>query len=170
MASYTISCAICGTTFTASSARAKYCSPTCKDLGAKNARRKWEAKSDYKEKQRLRMKERRRVSREELHRQQEAVQAVIRQERLEQAKEDRKKTLAETRRKAKAGDLDAQMDIALEKGNSLEYWRLYKECILQSEKEFNYIGRHTVGGIEVREDNFEYLVVEMLEGETEIGE
>lgn len=163
MAVYQRICAICNTPFTATGARAKYCSPKCRAIGTQKARKEWEIKSNFKEKQRLRMKERRRVSREELHRQQEAVQAVIRQKRLEQAKADRKKSLAETRRKAKAGNLDAQMDIALEEGNALKYWRLYKEAILQAEREFNCTLKHIVGGIDVHTDNFEYLIAEKLE-------
>lgn len=45
----------------------------------------------------------------------------------------------------------------------LEYWCNYKERILESEREFNFRGVHLVGGIEVHEENFEYLVVEQIE-------
>lgn len=40
---------------------------------------------------------------------------------------------------------------------------MYKEAIIKSEEEFHYRGRHLVGGIEVHEENFEYLVVEQIE-------
>lgn len=54
--------------------------------------------------------------------------------------------------------------------NLREYWRLYKERYLESEREFNYVGRHLVGGIEVHEENFEYLVVEQIEDKKDCNE
>ncbi len=45
----------------------------------------------------------------------------------------------------------------------LEYWRKYKEELLESEREFNFKGFHLVGGIDIHEENFESLVVEQLE-------
>lgn len=65
--------------------------------------------------------------------------------------------------KAKQGNLSSMSSLAFMEGDPLEGWRLYKEAILESEEEFSRTGRHLVGGIEVHEENFEYLVVEQIE-------
>ena len=53
--------------------------------------------------------------------------------------------------------------VPYKKKDPLEYWHNYKEQILESEREFDFKGVHLVGGIEVHEENFEYLVVQQLE-------
>ncbi len=49
-------CEICGKEFTAKAGNVKYCSPECKEEGKQQRRKKWEERTDYKEKQRQIMK------------------------------------------------------------------------------------------------------------------
>ncbi|WP_427813516.1 hypothetical protein ACQKTA_09065 [Enterococcus sp. 22-H-5-01] len=65
--------------------------------------------------------------------------------------------------KANSDSLSTLQQLTLIQEEPLEYWRLYKEQILESEKEFNYKGHHFVGGIDIHDENFEYLVIEQLE-------
>ncbi|NLL91201.1 MAG: hypothetical protein GX222_02130 [Ruminococcaceae bacterium] len=163
MASYERQCVICNKPFTATAARAKYCSVKCRAIGADKARKEWEANSNYKEKQRQKMRDRRSEEIAELKR--------IREEEWEtrEAKENKeyearkKRERAEMKRKAKAGDREAKMYIAEEEGDLLEYWRLFKEDFLENENKSKYKVLYIVGGIDIYEDDFEYLVVEQIE-------
>lgn len=169
MAGRTVICAICGQSFTAPAPRTKYCSPKCRAIGANQARKEWETNTDYKGKQRLKMSARRQEEQGEIQRHRQAEQAAAAAKNSAELKAKRKEELKELRKKAKAGDLEAQQELAAEKGDTLEYWRLYKERILQSEREFNYTGLHMVGGIDIHLDNFEQLVVDQIENKERKG-
>ena len=162
MAEYRNVCQICGKAFTATSPRTKYCSALCRAKGAKQARSSWEEKTDYRTSQRLLMRRRRNEDRNVINarEREEALQEL--QDAREAAADLFKKKLPELRKMAKAGDLSAQRQLAAEKGDVLEYWRLYKEMILQTEKQYDMRPDrlHTVGGIDVHEDNFEYMALE----------
>ncbi len=62
----------------------------------------------------------------------------------------------------KAGDLFARRQLAAEKGDVLEYWRIYKEMILQTEERYDMSQNrlHTVGWIDIHEQNFEFMALE----------
>ncbi|MDT2751500.1 hypothetical protein P7H01_05440 [Enterococcus thailandicus] len=170
MPGYTVVCTVCGNSFPAVTKNKKYCSPSCRAAGAKRVREEWEQNSDYKVKQRQRMREKRKQE-QATTQQQRQMHRIKTNEVLQRELECRKKQhLEETKKKVAQGDLNALQDLAFEKGDILEYWRLYKEQILESEREFNYVGRHLIGGIEVHEENFEYLVVEQIEDKKDCNE
>lgn len=162
MPELTVKCLVCGSDFFAMAANEKYCSDLCRALASKEKRKSWERDSNYKASQRERMREQRANERKALNR--------YRQERrnrksrwspkeLEASKQRWKERLVE---EAKQGNLSSMSSLAFMEGDPLEGWRLYKEAILESEEEFNRTGRHLVGGIEIHEDNFEFLVVEQI--------
>lgn len=157
-----LKCLVCGSAFFAKTVNEKYCSDLCRALASKEKRKSWERDSNYKANQRERMREQRANERNALTRHKQAKR--IRRsfwslEELEANKQQWKERLVE---EAKQGNLSSMSSLAFLEGDSLEGWRLYKEAILKSEEEFHHIGRHLVGGIEIHEDNFEYLVVEQI--------
>jgi hypothetical protein len=164
MASYKVKCSVCGKTFTTDRHNAKYCSALCRAQGAIAARDKWEKDTDYTTKQRLLMRQRRLEEVDAIRQKQEQDSAEVIKELNAAADAVHKEELKEIRKKAKQGDLFAQQRLALEKGDSLAYWRLYKEMILQDEENYprKRSGLQLVGGIEVHTDNFEYLVMDQL--------
>lgn len=163
MQNYTVICTVCGSSFSAATKNEKYCSSSCRAAGAKRVREEWEQNSDYKAKQRQRMREKRKQEQAAMQQQRQMQRRKINEASQREAEHRKKQRLEEIKKKATQGDLNALQDLALERGDTLEYWRLYKEQILESEREFNYVGRHLVSGIDVHEENFEYLVVEQLE-------
>jgi len=165
MPDFTVKCTVCGNSFSATTMNEKYCSPSCRAAGAKRVREEWEQSSNYKVKQRKRMREKRKQEQTAMqhHRQMQRTKTAEASQRETESR--RKQRLEDVHKKAAQGDLNALQELAFTEGNTLEYWRLYKEQILESEREFNYIGRHLVNGIEVHEENFEYLVVEQIENE-----
>ena len=54
------------------------------------------------------------------------------------------------------------MRMALKQKNTLEYWRIYKEFIIEENERLNMVGKNTVGGIDVYDDAFEFRVLELL--------
>lgn len=160
-----IECIICGETIKATSKNEKYCSPLCRATGAKITRKEWEQASGYRAKQRQRMREQRKADRSALQNRRQMQQTRSLEDSKKAAAARKKKHIEDTRNRANNGDMHALQEIALENGNVLEYWRLYKEQILKSEREFHCRGRHLVGGIEIHEADFEHQVVEQLEAE-----
>lgn len=166
MPNFTVKCAVCSTVFHANTRNEKYCSPLCRAKGTRQVREEWEQNNNYKVMQRQRMREKRMQEQTAMkqHRQLQRKKAIeASQKEMEQTKEQR---LEEIRKKAAQGDLNAMQELAIVEGDNLEYWRLYKERILKSEKEFGREGRHLVGGIEIHEVDFEHLVVKQLEERT----
>ena len=165
MPKYKVKCAICGTGFLAKTKNEKYCSPSCRADGAKQTRKTWEQSDRYKKKQKERMQKKRQEEQRALQEKRNAQRSKTLSNSKKEDAARKKKRNQEMQEKAKQGDLNALQELALERGDTLEYWRLYKEKILKSEKEFDYIGRNIVGGIDIHEENFEYLVIEQLENE-----
>lgn len=165
MPDYTVICTVCGDSFSAATKNEKYCSPSCRAAGAKRVREEWEQNSDYKAKQRQRMREKRKQEQAAMQQHRQAQRRKANETSQIEMELRKKQRLEDIKKKAAQGDLNALQDLAFEKGDILEYWRLYKEQILESEREFNYVGRHLVSGIDVHEENFEYLVVEQIENE-----
>ena len=165
MSEYRVECLICGESFLAASKNEKYCSAFCRAAGARKTRKEWEQTSGYKVKQRQRMREQRKADRTALQRRKQMQQTRSLEDSKKTAAARKKKRIENIHNKASQGDMHALQEIALESGNVLEYWRLYKEQILKSEKEFHCRGRHVVGGIEIHENDFEHRIVEQLETE-----
>lgn len=162
MPKLTVKCLMCGSDFFAASANEKYCGDLCRALASKEKRKSWERHSNYKANQRKRMREQRAHERDALnrHKQDNRIRkGPWSPEEYEANKHRWKERLLE---KAEQGNLSSMSSLAFMEGDPLEGWRLYKEAILESEEEFNRTGRHLVGGIEVHEENFEYLVVEQI--------
>lgn len=158
-----VKCLVCGSDFFATSANEKYCGDLCRALASKEKRKSWERHSNYKEHQRERMREQRANERSALNREKQK-RRTRKGPRLPEEYEDNKHRWKERLiEKAKQGNLSSMSSLAFMEGDPLEGWRLYKEAILESEEEFSRTGRHLVGGIEVHEENFEYLVVEQIE-------
>lgn len=162
MPSYKVKCAMCGISFLAKTRNEKYCSLLCRADGAKQIRNARERSDSYKIKRNERMQKKRQEEQRALEEKRKAQRSKALSNSKKEDVARKKKHDQEIQEKAKQGDLNALQELALGRGDTLEYWRLYKEKILKSEKEFNYIGRNLVGGIDVHEENFEYLVIEQL--------
>lgn len=157
-----IKCAICGKEFEVPGGNAKYCSEKCRKDGQRMRRQEWESRTGYKEKQRrIAAEHRAEVARiaeleeKEANRKRKAAETKARR------KKERKQT-AELEAKAAEGNKLARMKLALKQGNALEYWRLYKEIVIEENERLNMVGKNTVGGIDIYDDVFEYKVVELL--------
>lgn len=160
-------CPICGQIFEAAYTSVKYCSDQCRQIGAKQARRSWEQRSGYSEKQRQLMAERRRER-------SEAIQEANRSARISREEADRiNKERAENARKqliesATAGDLVSIMILAQRSGNWPEYWRAYKAYEIQLAEERGEDCTAKVNSIPVTDPDFEALVIYSIENEKRI--
>ncbi|MFB8466697.1 hypothetical protein [Enterococcus thailandicus] len=160
-----VKCFVCGKPFLTKSIKGKYCSNLCRALAAKDKRKLWEKNTEYKAKQRERMREQRANEKDALNRcrqERRTRKSPWSPEELEANKQRWKERLVE---EAKQGNLSSMSSLAFMEGDPLKGWRLYKEAILKSEEEFHRRGRHLVGEIEIHEEDFEYLVVEQIENE-----
>lgn len=155
-------CAICGKEFEVKGGNVKYCGMDCKREGQRRRRKEWEVRTGYREKQRQAASdyraERYRIA------EQEAKEAN-RKKKAAETKARRKKerqinAILEAR--ASNGDKVALMRMALKQKNTLEYWRIYKEFIIEENERLNMVGKNTVGGIDVYDDAFEFKVLELL--------
>lgn len=155
-------CPVCGKAFAAERNNMKYCSPLCRVEGAKTARKQWEQDNDFLKTQRIRMRQRRMEERDAVRAEKAAEAQRRHAELLEAAEALHKEQLIEVRQRAAEGDLFAQRQLALDGGDWLEYWRLYKEMILETEEQYRSGGFHNIGGEDVHEEHFEYFVMEHL--------
>ncbi|MBG9989016.1 hypothetical protein HZY88_08515 [Aerococcaceae bacterium DSM 111176] len=156
-------CAVCGNSFYTTANHAKYCGSQCREIGTKRVRNDWEKNTDYNDKVKLLMQEKRAAQRQEKN---EALKA----ERLmhQQAQKAKDEEVAKVKRekllaKAEAGDLRALRVLASERGDLVEQWRLYKEMVLQSADKTGRYPNHIVGGVSLYDEDFEHLVAEQLE-------
>lgn len=160
---YTSKCAVCEKVFTSKNWNEKYCSPLCRASGSKKVREEWEKSNDYKSKQRERMRHKRKEERNAMQQHRQNKRKKIAESSNNENEHREEQRLSALQSKAKKGDLNALQQLALHQGDALEYWRLYKEKILESEKKFGCGGIHLVGGIDIYENNFEFLVLEQLQ-------
>lgn len=162
-----IICAICGREFQIKGGNVKYCSTDCKKVGQRQRRKEWETRTGYREKQRAATADYRaeqaRIAEQEVK---EADQKRKAAETKARRKKERKEA-AELKAKAAKGDKMSLLRLALKEGNALEYWRLYKEIVLEENERLDMVGRNTVGGIDVYDDAFEYKVLELLREQRE---
>lgn len=166
MSDYNAECIVCGEKFSTVTRNGKYCSPLCRATGAKQVREEWERTTGYKVKQRQRMRDKRKEEQSALTRHKKIHRTTTNEISQDKAEDRKIQRFEDIRKKAKQGDLHALQELALANGNFLEYWRLYKEKILKSERKFGNVGLHLVGGIDIHEESFEYLVVEQLENKS----
>lgn len=146
-------CPVCGRIFTAYANATKYCSPECRIKGRADAIQAWQLRTGYKEKKRLSMQQKRAEDRKAIN-QRRAKAARIQHEKAREIETERKKKRSEDlMAQADAGDLTAQMILACDRGNMLEYWRLRKAMYLNSNNILN------VGNTNIQEEDFEYKVM-----------
>lgn len=157
-------CPICGSSFSGKG-KMKFCSPSCAEAGARQARKEWEERTGFLEKQRKRAQDYR------------DQQAGINRELMEQEakKKAANRKRADTRRlnkerkelieAADAGDLDAMMDLAFETGDMRTYYTLYQEQLFRNDREYGIPrnGVRTIGGIDVYSATFVDDVLDALE-------
>lgn len=162
-------CPICGKAFESQGGNVKYCSPDCKQEGQRQRRKEWEARTGYKEKQRQAAADHR--AEQARQAEQEAKEAA-RKKKSADTKARRKKErqeAAELAQRAEKGDRTALLRLALKSGNTLEYWRLRKEMILEEDEKRGRISNIIVGGISVYAGDFECQVLAALEERSAIN-
>lgn len=150
------SCPICGKSFNTELSQ-KYCSSICTKEGQKRIRKEWEERTGYKEKKRQWTKEYR-------AKQKEVTQRIIEKEDEERAEARKRQDeimmqegQAELEAAAANGDIDAQMELALEQDDMRTYYTLYRESIMKNDDEFNVKdrhGRHIIAGVDVYDPDF----------------
>lgn len=156
-------CPICGKSFNTPLTK-KYCSSECTKEGQRRTRKDWEERTGYKEKKRQWTKDYR-------TKQREVNQGIIEKEDKKRAaaqkRQDairRKKAQKELEAAAANGDIDAQMDLALDRDDMRTYYTLYRESIIKNDDEFNVknrYGRHIIAGADVYDPDFVEKAVAM---------
>ncbi len=158
-----LKCTICDKEFEAPGGNVKYCSMQCKKEGQRKSRQEWENRTGYKEKQRIAKAE----LRAELARKAEQdAKENTRKKKSAETKAKRKKErqkATELAQKAENGDMVSLLRLALKNGNTLEYWRLRKEMILEEDAKTGRISNCLIGGISVYTGDFEYQIMAALE-------
>lgn len=153
-------CPICGQEFTTNRSNTKYCSDRCKAEGAKLTRKKWEAKTDYKEKQRQRMQAYRSEQAEEQARLRAAEAQRLRAERAAEFKKHKTALRRQLKAKASAGDPLARMQLS--NPLQLEYWQAYKDYELQYANQSGQPSTRTVNGVSIYDTHFPEEVVQAI--------
>lgn len=162
-------CPICGKEFETQGGNVKYCSLDCKRDGQRQRRKEWEARTGYKEKQRQAAADHR--AEQARQAEQEAKEAA-RKKKSAETKAKRKKERQEAAKlaqRAENGEMVALLRLALKNGNTLEYWRLRKEMILEEDEKTGRISNNIVGGVSVYAGDFEYQVLAALEERSAIN-
>ncbi len=121
-------CPICGRTFTPATPSSKYCSATCRHEGRRQARKAWELRTNYREKQRAAAQEYR--DQKAADAALEAADAAAREEnnrRRRQARQSAKATAA-LEAQARTGDPLAALSLLSSTGkkDTAEYWEAFK--------------------------------------------
>lgn len=157
-----LKCAICGQEFESSSGNSKYCSMDCRQAGRYRKRKEWEERTDYKEKQRIAVAEYR--AEQEKKAEKEAKAADRRRKCAEtRARHKREREeIEELEKKAKKGDRLAKLRLAMYKGDILEYWKQYRDIIIEEDERLGKVSKATIGGISAYDDAFEYKVLELI--------
>ena len=161
-------CAICGKEFETQGGNVKYCSTECKREGQRQRRKEWEVRTGYKEKQRQAAAEYRA---EQAKQAEQEEKEAVRKKKAAETKAKRKKErqeAAELAQRSKNGDKAALLKLALKNGNTLEYWRLRKEMILDEDERTGRISNNIIGGISVYAGEFEYQIMAVLEEKSDI--
>lgn len=152
-----ITCTICGNTFYSESGNAKFCSDECRLEGSKIARRAWEERTGYKDKQRELMREKRKKERIDNIKQNK----IDLTERKKERSESESKRIEQLQNAAAAGDPLSRMMLA--KRYSKEFWDAYRDYEIQNMKCQKKIKDVTVNDISVYDDDFVTRVVASIE-------
>lgn len=156
-------CSICGNSFE-SLHGSKYCSPECSKEGQRRTRKEWEERSGYLEKKRQWTKDYR-SNQAEVNK--GIIEKVDKKRAAAQKRQDtirRKKAQKRLEEAAANGDIDAQMDLALDRDDMRTYYTLYRESIIKNDDEFNVknrYGRHIIAGADVYDPDFVEKAVAM---------
>lgn len=134
MATIKIKCTVCGKNFISHTKNACYCSSDCRRIGRSRARKQWEEKTNYRELQRNKMKLRRKLEKQQPVTKKEPVLKVERVIPKKRSYEE-----------------------------LIEYWENYRLNLLKSESVYKK-PTHTVGGIDIHEEDFAEKVVRQLRG------
>lgn len=152
-------CPICNKAFTAHG-RQKYCSKVCQDQGRKQTLKNWKDDHNYNATLReKRQAEREKISEEAIRERHEWIKEFDRKhmERMEAEQKARQKEL---KKLAKAGDPEALMILAEQRGDRLEYWRYYALYEIEKyETEYGYKADSEVNGYSVYLPDFAELVL-----------
>ena len=144
MKEYSKICPICGKSFTANQKTALYCSALCRKVGQDQARKAWQERTDYKAKQRERMRSRR---------QKQTAEA--------------RQALQETRSTASSKlleDLRASAATHTRPGNSTaEYWEAWRAYQIAYSEAQGYRSDSEANGVSVRDPGFVEKVLFTIE-------
>lgn len=152
-------CPICQKKFTAGKGNIKYCSEACREAGKAAARKQWEARTQYTEKQREAATKRREEDRQKqakLTRERQRQHDLEHRERLQRMRED-------LERRAEAGDYAALEQLARERGDMLQFWHWRKMREIEYAESNGRYSTFTVNEISVYDDDFEQKVLRSIE-------
>lgn len=145
-------CPICGTEFTTEKGNHKFCSDACRIEGAKLARKEWEDRTGFREKQREKM----RLYRAQVTAEKAKKRAELRAKRQKELQEKQKQITLENRKREQklieAGDPRARMRQLTP--SCLEYWIAFQEAELNNSIESGEPSSTTVNGISIYVDHF----------------
>lgn len=153
-------CPVCGAVFEPTAPRQKYCCTACRRAGTAVTRATWMNKSNHREKDRLRHRERRAEERQARTDQ----EAKARERRTNEAVERLKDIQTAFNERCEAGDSRALL--LREKGasgnSSVRHWELFAAVELAEAERSGKISKTTVNGISVYSDNFGAEVMESI--------
>ena len=150
-------CPICNKEFIAGKGNVKFCSDICRKQAEYARHRDWADRTNYAEKKRLEMRQRRQKE-AEIH--QEHLRQMH-EERLKQIEEDKKRADQELRERAGAGDYKALMALAPDKVTYYKYYALNE--IETEERDYKRRSTREINGISVYDPDFAILVVKSIE-------
>lgn len=152
-------CANCGIRIeTTAPGNVKYCN-RCREEAKKARRESWEKRTDYKEKQRLKMKERRAK---------EAAEKAKNKKARTPAKESPEKPLQISIQgntltiEERAANGDAMALMLTVKPQSFEYWKYFKQYAIETAEANGTYSTRTVNNISVYAEHFEQDVLESI--------
>ena len=151
-------CEICGREYAANSNNAKYCN-YCKDIAAKLTRRKWEQKTNFKDKKNQKQNAQRAAARTQREQEQAQDTTEKERERAAAAAEFEKNRRAELEQRAANGDKWAAAQLAIMDKDFYTYWQLRAEMEQEQAEQTGRYFKNTVGGISLYEPDFAKLML-----------
>ena len=165
MTQRTAKCPICGQSFTPAAAGSRYCSEPCRQEGRRLARKAWEERTGYREKQRAAAQEYR--ERKAAAAALEAEAAAIRDEHNRRRRQARQAAKGQESLEAQArqGDLFAKLQLQKRAGgNATEaYWAAFQAVELAQEAANPGHNVCLVNGIAIGDPDFALKVVMTIE-------
>lgn len=148
-------CKVCGAVFRPGSSSALYCSEACRKIGTRQARKQWEAKTDYRAKQREYQSRRRQEDAKA--KEKKATETEAKREGARRRSQAQARALLEE--KAAAGDHFARMLLAKRAGDLLTYWKEFAAYEIEFAENAGYPSKRTVNGISVYLPDFAEQVI-----------